>query len=43
MMSKKMMKSTDSALIAKPAFPIQKGPCGTFLRPVRRWGRMAQA
>ena len=42
-MLKKMIKTRAIALIAKPAEPIQKGPFGTFFRPVKRWEPMASA
>lgn len=42
-MLKNVINTTAMPWIAKPALPIQKGPGGTFLRPVRRCGAIAHA
>lgn len=43
MMLKKMIEMTAIALIAYPVFPIQKGPCGRFLRPENKCPPIASA
>lgn len=42
MISKKIIVITATAFTKYPYFPIQKGPLGTFFRPVKRCGKIAK-